>query len=232
MRISFASVLAFLTFSSCNVETDDLPTLPAQTRTLAEGADNPANPFDYVGSCSYRLTEHYLVHHTATPTATMLGQWQAMCLLDTEFASLAPTPFLLPTAAHLDSLVAAPLDRFRDALQASSLGAGARDSLTGFLTDYMERVADDADFGEVYDFVVAYEGEVMKSRPHGGERRILLAVSSVARHSYHLRKKKPRPRDRDWDILWTNFTGVLEGIEESDAHAIAVGSVAAIALNE
>lgn len=93
--------------------------------------------------------------------------------------------------------------------------------------------ANDVDFTDAYNSISAYEATVVVGAFSNKEKEIMLTNSSIARYSLWLSatRKKRKPRDRDWDTLFTALTASIEGAATCTANAIMLSVATAAAGN-
>lgn len=238
MKFVLLGVIAITTLPGCSQhDSQNLPLTEVSTayRTEADDPANPANPYDHVGRLHNELSEAYMeMHPSGASTTFLIGNWNTFASVHPEFSRLRPA-YVLPGAARVDYFRDNPMSSLTAAIAGSPLSAASKASFTTFLLHYFYLVGEDVPYATLHDFVVAYERDVSDDPAvTAPERHLIWSVTSIVRHTYHMRKKKlrTRPRDRDWDISWGNIAAPIQEMENGEASAIAMASLTGLAANE
>jgi hypothetical protein len=106
-----------------------------------------------------------------------------------------------------------------DVIVASALSSTAKASLSDFADTFLQLCQTQDDYGVVYDYIVDYEGDVA-SLFTGSDKKQILTITSIVRHSQFKRKKPKNYRDLDWEHNVFHLVGAIEGSSNGTAEAI------------
>jgi hypothetical protein len=169
--------------------------------------DNSLNPYDYTGR----------IHNDILKTLDELdlnytSAEQISSIIDSVAAEHPEVP---SPAASLSGLateiswMAEDDGAFDDVLLDSSLGSTAKSSLSGFMDSLIAII--DGSYEEIYSMIVLYEDLVLANTGFTvTEKRIILTTTSVARFSFHRKKRK----DKDWETSVGSYAGTVYGAQE------------------
>ncbi len=234
-NLSLWSVLLIITlfFSSCN-EDSLIAEADKQDNThlLMRGTelpDNINNTFDIAGQLHIELTEGYLLTHPkAIPIENTITIVELIANLNPSFLSLRPYGYVLPTANRVEHII----NNENEVINNLSISSSAKLALSHFIENLMLYQKNNTEFSVVYSYIVDYETDVMLNNSYNEmDKRTLLTTSSIARHAMHFKRKRKKPRDRDWDISWGSIIAGSSGSEESLSQAVFMSTVAGINLN-
>lgn len=226
--LSLSPLFTFLAFllQSCEVDSNipdgQLPVTEAHREVSAE---NSANDYDATGKLMYDICHDYLDQNlNLSVTDSIVDVVESLADLNPVFLTLRPSHYISPSSSRIDFIVgtSTPLG----IITGSGLSLNAKQSLTDFLTDLMDLRDLDADYDEVYDFIVDYESTIMSNTAFSTQdRKIMLVGTSISRYGFYFAKKHRRkPRDRDWDISWGHIVAGIDGSEDNLAKAIIMAS--------
>ena len=204
--LSFLSLLTFFPFllQSCgvdgNIPDEQLPEMEAQREVSAE---NSANEYDATGKLMYDICHDYLSQNlNLSVTDSIVDVLESLANSKPVFLTLRPSGYVSPSSSRISFILATstPLG----IITGSSLSLSAKQSLAEFLTDLMALRDLDADYDDVYNFIVDYESSVISDTAFSTQdRKIMLVGTSISRYGFYFAKKHRRkPRDRDWEISW------------------------------
>ena len=235
MRRLLSAILLIFALASCSAP--DLPTAvnieaPSLSR-LPAGPDYANNPFDLAGKLHYDILEIYIPLEDEFATMqSIISLTDSIALSDSRFSSLAAGLYTIPTTNTIASLLSTP-----DSIYTASTPLMSLTALTtskSFCNDVVAFYDTNADYDDAYTFITSYEDTILSSSFTSSEKEIMLTTSSVARYSLWLsaKRKKRKPRDRDWDTLFTALTASIEGGNTSMANAIMLSVATAAVGNQ
>lgn len=196
---------------------------------------NLSNPYDVVGQAYYSLYDtYYSAKHDLSTVEAVVDTLTVMAVQDSVFVSLAPASYQF--TAQTDVVAILSCDTIcQDALLTTCfVSASTRNGFKAFLEDYVLLCEGSSDYSSIHNYVVAYEnsilGDTLLSLP---EKRLLMIATSIARHTAHAKKKKPKKNtDPEWTLLVTNLYGALDGGMRSDADAVIEALAVGILINK
>lgn len=235
MRNLLYTLLCLSAFTFCSDPDHDVHT-PVVESALFRGIvapDNPNNPYDIAGQLHADILESYIPIETefASPSST-IAVIDSIATADSRFSALAFTAYTIPTATQVMAIIS-DTDAVYSAL-ASYMSPTAISTLKSFCQEVVLMYANDVDFTDAYNSITAYEATIVAGTFSYKEKEVMLTNSSIARYSLWLSatRKKRKPRDRDWDTLFTALTASIEGAETSTANAIMLSVATAAVGNQ
>lgn len=232
--------ISFL-FQSCSNEIpsyeslNDVETLSSlQARTPVDLPNNPANSFDYVGQLhNILLYSYYEQPPLIQNFSSVMKRLDSIALNSVEFNQFSSGAHILPDSMKVNSILTQKIVSATAIISRSGLSVPAKSSLSTFISSVLDFSLHEEDYEVVYSFIVDYELDVMHDSVFNTkDKEILLSISSIARHSSYVKKKRPKKNmDPDWDVLVSNIIGSVEGASENQATAIMYGLVSGILEN-
>lgn len=247
MKINFLSHLlcrslftaASLVSVSCSPESENGSMQDPQSqnnhqhRAGSAAPYNDRNDFDLAGQIHNELLSIYY-EHLPLPgtTAAIAERVEGIAGHNSAFMSLKPVTYSPVTGPGLDAMLD-PSYGVSQAIGASRLTPVAKESLLGFVSTLIGYVAQDERFEVIYEFAISYEASVsVNPLLNEHDKEVILTTASIARHSAHFRKKRPKKNtDPDWDWLTANIIGGTEGANYGTAEAITYALAGGIAEN-
>lgn len=195
----------------------------SQLSKLYTSSVNLSNPYDVVGQVYYSLYDtYYSSKHDPSTVEAVVDTLTVMAVQDSVFVSLAPVSYQF--TAQTDVVAILSCDTIcQDALLTTCfVSASTRNGFKAFLEDYVLLCEGSSDYSSIHNYVVAYENSILTDTLLSlQEKRLLLIATSIARHTAHAKKKKPKKNtDPEWTLLVTNLYGALDGGMRSDADAV------------
>lgn len=207
-------------------KTDDL--LPSDIQPA-----NPANDFDLAGIIHNELLSNYHKQEVLpSSTPDIATAVEITGAGNPNFALLKHPRYVPITGTKIDALLESS-SSIPDAIAKSGLSADGKLQLANFIATITAFVEVKANFNEVYAYAVAFEASVsLNPKLDAHDKEVLLTTASIARHSLHLHKKKPKKNtDPDWDWLTVNLIGGAQGASLGTAEAISYALAGGIAEN-
>jgi len=203
-------------------------------RTVADPAENSANPFDLAGKVHDELFQLYFAQPVAPFSITsMASQIETLASLNKNFQRLNGANVPRTTATKTQAYSGHEACGVADAITTSSLGVAAKASLTAFTSTILLMNSGTSDYDAFYTYIETYESGVLaNSQFTAGEKERLLTVSSICRYSAYRGRKKPKKNDDpDWDYLVLSLAGSIDGAEQNTAESVVTSLTAGIFQN-
>lgn len=233
-------VLFYLPLASCEPAGSDGP-LPAhgpgETYNLKSRPGLPGNPdnaFDYAGLVHNEVLYAYYADTILPATADgVIGRVDSIAGLHPYFRGLPAAAYhLVPRGGieHLSSNGAAGLAAV---LEGSPLSPQARNGFRILAGEVLSKVDRGEDYAAIHGLITAYESQTLASPDHtASEKELLLAATSIMRHSAHAKGRRPKKNtDPDWDWLTANIAGAVLGAQYGKEHAVLAALKAGIMEN-
>jgi len=204
-----------------------------QHRAGSAAPFNDRNHFDLAGQIHNELLSIYYEQSPLPGTTEAIAERvEAVAGHNNAFILLKPFAYSPVTGSGLDAMLD-PSYGVSQAIGASRLTPVAKESLLGFVSTLLEYVEKNERFEVIYEFAVNYEASVsVNPLLNEHDKEVILTTASIARHSAHFRKKKPKKNtDPDWDWLTANIIGGTEGANYGTAEAITYALAGGIAEN-
>ena len=239
-RSSLFSIPVFLLLLSCSSnESETIDSHSGGSTVLAQRHKdtmpfNTANAYDSAGQLHNELLSSYYENSSLPSSISgIIALTESTGSNNSSFNALKTSSYDAADANRISYLLGHPATNIQNVLQASELGATAKSSLNGFITTVLDYVADEERPEVLYDFIIDYEDSVLDHpQMSAKEKEIILITTSIARHSAHFRKKRPKKNtDPDWDWLTLNIIGAVEGAGEGKAQAISTALACGIVEN-
>jgi len=237
-NLQLCYALLFLFFTSCTIEERiQNPDPVSETLVFNKGVgDYPANilnPYDIAGRMHNEIIQGYINEDVEiTSLENTIEQVELLTSHYPEFTAIKTAFYEKPSVERMEYLTNSMPGRISEIITLSSLTMKGKISLANYITNLQWHVVNEKDYDTLYKFTIEYEVSVLKDTDFtANDRTILLTTAAVARYGYHLRKKKVKRRDRDWDISVGNFLTATDGVANSVAEAITMSVVAGIMAN-
>ena len=91
-------------------------------------------------------------------------------------------------------------------LDNSLLSPQAKQEVYSFINDIIDKK--ERRFEKNYDWIISFENTILQGNYSSYEKEILLSLTSIARYSLFLKKRRD---DKDWDLSVGNLTGGVAG---------------------
>jgi len=235
----FFPLLALVVFVSCN---DDLQTESQgdpspigyhKNDVSSINASNPANPYDSAGQIHNEISDSYFDGSALPTTITgVLARVDDIAQSNSHFVGLKDPTYELPTAQHLSEMLNNPASGAAQAYNASNISPSAKTSLEGFTRSLLGITQGGTDYKLIFNYISDYESLVISHSAFSAhDKKVLLTVTSIARHAA-ARKKRPKPNtDTDWEINIFHIVGGIDGIPHGTASSITSAVCLGIAGN-
>ena len=229
MKNYFIYYVLFFAFISCD-SAESLTERSVSTTTSVDlqhrGAAlpfNPQNPYDSIGVFHNDLVDSYYAQEVLpTDLDGIIALVGANALNHPFFLRLAPSGGTFVSSTEVPRILTDPEGILSTYVGASVLGSAAQDSLYQFVDSVRLFAITDANYSAFYDYVVTFEARVSSHFLFSlKEKRILLQITSIARHNAYKKRKKPKKNtDLDWDWLTTCVVGSTAGTSGDEAKGV------------
>lgn len=187
---------------------------------------NPANSSDHAGVVYGELLDAYYLQPTAEHSLQQtIEQGEALAFNNPGFLLLSGhVPYIPLEAQDVEPYLLADPESLED-----FLSAAYSDNAIAYLSDIainLQNLKDsNAPYQDVYSFLVATESAISSDHQlTGQERDALLTTASIIRTALHYDTKRKR-RDRDWEMMTSNFTATANAAMDSQQQAIIMSFV-------
>ncbi|WP_409415798.1 hypothetical protein [Flavobacterium sp. PS2] len=196
-----------------------------EPKMILLGPENNTNPYDNMGKLHNEILEIYLAANSgSTVIEDIMAQVQSIGLSNT--INIVQDCSAPATINIINTILINPQNSGTTIIENSVLTAHAKTKITAFL-DSLATIKTNP-YKDIYDFVTAYESEVLSNDLLNNEdRRVILTTTSIARYSIYYEKKK----DRDWDSSYGNHIGGLVGALDTSLSPVIIALVAGLAEN-
>ena len=235
MRNLIYAMICIFTIASCSEPDTDVEIGISDTTSSRAplGPHNDSNPYDLAGKLHYDILELYIPLESDFATMqSIISLTDSLATNDGRFTSLATGTYSIPISTRINAILSDP-EGVYTALSAS-ISPLAITTVKNFCTDVVALYTTNADYDDAYLYITSYEDAIILSGFTSKEKEVMLTTASIARYSLWLssRQKKRKPRDRDWDTLFTALTAGVEGATSSTANAIMMSVATAAAGNQ
>lgn len=235
MRNLIYAIICIFTVGSCSapdIEVDSTTSdVPSSRAPL--GPENGNNPYDMAGKLHYDILELYIpLEKDFATVQSIISVTDSIAGTDGRFSTLATGTYSVPIPTTINAILFDPESVYTSL--AATISPLAITAVKNFCTDVVALYTTNANYDDAYIYITSYEDAIILSGFTSQEKEIMLTTSSIARYSLYLssRRKKRKPRDRDWDTLFTALTAGVEGATSSTANAIMMSVATAAAGNQ
>lgn len=231
--------LMLLILFSCSNETVlPLSEVPAQTHSMKETdtsfPSNTQNPYDSAGRVYTELFDAYFESpYVSDSLPEIISAVELLASQNPNFNRLISTNYTRISSSDVPFLMVPKNTTVYSVLSTSSLSENAKISLADFITSLVSLYEKEASSEALYEFVVAYELDLVQSKFFTSDDKTkMLVTTSIARHAAVRPKKKPKKNtDPDWDLMVGNLVAGSAGSDAGVAEAITWSLITGIAQN-
>ena len=226
---------------SCSNESNDserkTKTFKTSTQRIGDSLvfpNNYENPYNFAGEIYVSLFDAYFdSSSSATSITSIIAKVEDLSTHDVRFNSFKSPSYLPISEVQIGALLDDETIYSNAVISSSSLSSSSKISLTSFVTSLVLLYKQGATEFVLYDFVVAYELEILAdTQLVESDKKTLLIITSIARQAAVRPKKKPKKNtDPDWDLMIGNIMAGVEGSSSGVAEAISWSLVAGICQN-
>ena len=241
MKKFILAILAFALLNSCSGdhEFSEIDTngtdLIRQERLGDILPQNSDNDFDVAGILHNEIAIQYYDRKTfPTTSAGIAALVDSIANSNNGFLSIKGSNYGGVPVQRVDFLLQPRDSCVSRVIKTSGLSSRAKLQLRGFVNDLEDLIENEDSYPVIYSFITSFESAVMgDSLLSANDKEVVLTTTSIARHSAHMKKKKPkRPRDPDWDWLTANIMSGTDGAVDGTADAVTRAVVTGIADND
>lgn len=232
----FISIYAFIVIA-CDSSESEVETLENSFLRLearSEPPFNASNLFDIAGAVHNELLYDY---HDSIFLPYSLDSIANRVNVKAKnhpfFENLETQDFSMVPNSRIEELVFQGRSIFPSLINELSLSIPVKAEFEWFITSILNKIDADAGYTDIYTTVVAYETSLENNTLYTVEERAyILTVTTIIRHSVHVKEKRPKKNtDPDWDWLTANVFGAVEGARYGMPSAITTALKAGIKEN-
>lgn len=176
---------------------------------------NDQNPYDFVGIMYGRAWEIYAADKTMFLTEQDIRS---------RIGLLIPSDSIDFSPQHIRQIVSAPDSALTDVMQHAGLSVQAKSTIL-YLINSVNNLQDES-WEKMYNEIIKLESGILENRKWDEEeRRIILTVTAIARHSAYYKKGRD---DEDWDVSVGNLVGAVEGAMINTEQALVLSLIVSI----
>ena len=185
-------------------------------------ASNPLNPYDSAGEIHDEILAAYMSVPVLPSTLQgILASVDSIAQLNTRFVGVKSTGFAALTTQQA-SAVLNDSDAVATAIANAGISSTARTRLGDFADGYFLYCATSDDYGGLYDYIVDFEDSILSSNVLStADKRSVLTVTSIVRHSQFRRRRPKKNRDLDWEVNMFHLAGAISGSPTCSATAVS-----------
>jgi hypothetical protein len=236
MKSFFIISLIATFFTACSPELEKAPistTHAVNSKIPGAYPANPDNPYDMAGEIYYDVSESYIAgNYYDEDVDSIIISVQGLLDANPDFVGLKTPGYVPPSDTVVEAFLTADSWMLSDAIATSGLQQTSQQKLSAFFNQLSEFESGQKPFDVIYPYIMTFEKEVITSNMVPDDREAILTISSIMRYSFFFaRKRKQKPRDRNWDVTTTCMIIAVEGTKDGTAKAIALSIVGGIAVN-
>lgn len=181
---------------------------------------NSLNPYDSVGILHNDILDIYLsANHTHTSVEDIDDEIQSLILASTVVPD--SSSLILPGTAVIADILNSPDTSLTNIIDSSAMTSYSKIQFEDFIDSLM--MMNEEEFEDIYDFITLYESSVLINISlNSNDKRIILTVASLARHSFYYSKKR---KDKDWETSVGNIAAGTGGALEDSVAALRMALV-------
>ena len=185
-------------------------------------ASNPLNPYDSAGEIHDEILAAYMSAPVLPSTLQgILASVDSIAQLNSRFIGAKSTGFSALTTQQASGILN-DSDAVATAIANAGISSTARARLEDFADGYFLYCATSDDFGGLYDYIVDFEDTILASSALSTtDKRSVLTVTSIVRHSQFRRRRPKKNRDLDWEVNMFHLAGAIEGSPTCSASAVS-----------
>lgn len=212
-------------------ETHQLKNLSAKPGE--ELPDNLANPYDAAGKIHGEILDSYFEAVTLPETMeAIIARVDYVSHLNVGFLKLDDGFYQKFDPLRGAYILSQPQGAVSEIFQNAPLGVAARSSLEAFSGSFLDLCSAEQDYNVIYKHVAQYESLVLEDTTIvAADKRLLLTITSIARHSASKKRRPKKNDDTDWESNIFHIAGGIEGYPSGTASAICTSLALGIAGN-
>lgn len=181
---------------------------------------NSSNPYDSVGVLHNDILDIYLSgNHTHTSVEDIDNEVQSLIMASTIVSD--SSALILPGIDVIADILNSPDTSLTNIIDSSDFTGYAKIQFADFVDSLMMMSNDEYEY--IYDFIILYESSVLTDTSLiSNDKRIILTVTSLARHSFYYSKKR---KDKDWETSVGNIAAGTGGALEDPVAALRMALV-------
>lgn len=181
---------------------------------------NSLNPYDSVGILHNDILDIYLsANHTHTSVEDIDDEIQSLILASTVVPD--SSSLILPGTEVIADILNSPDTSLTNIIDSSAMTSYSKIQFEDFIDSLM--MMNEEEFEDIYDFITLYESSVLINISlNSNDKRIILTVASLARHSFYYSKKR---KDKDWETSVGNIAAGTGGALEDSVAALRMALV-------
>ncbi len=195
--------------------------------------ENSANEFDIAGVLYCEVTQAFIELDTLPGDVSgTIPDVEQLAQKNLKFFAILPLDYCSPFEHQISFAVGNQQNTMVDIIEKINISRKAKTSLQDFIETVMLFREDEVEYEVMYDYIIDFETDVVQDLDYSFvDRKVILTTTSIARHGLHFRKKKKKPRDRDWEISWGSIAAGSQGSAESTSKAVIMSVVTGVHLN-
>lgn len=184
---------------------------------------NILNPYDSFGSLHNEILDIYLSgNHNHTSIEDINSEIQSLILAST--VVLDSSSLILPGTEVIADILNSPDTSLTNIIDSSAMTSYSKIQFEDFIDSLM--MMNEEEFEDIYDFITLYESSVLIDISlNSNDKRIILTVASLARHSFYYSKKR---KDKDWETSVGNIAAGTGGALEDSVAALRMALVTGV----
>jgi hypothetical protein len=223
MKAITSSIILLFLLAGCSPE-DTLSEIQtneqaAYLKKAAASPENPANPYDHMGSIYSNLVDsYYSIPEQNLTLEQVISQGQTLVMQDKAFLTLLQNEPYVPITAEeiypyldVEGDIAVLLDQ-----RYGPKAVEIYQSVTNTLGPLLHA---DAPYGEIHAALIPIEDAINAEELPEAERAAILTTTSILRNALS-KGGKPRRRDRDWEWMIGNIAATANAALDSRPQAI------------
>ncbi|RZJ36593.1 MAG: hypothetical protein EOO51_00295 [Flavobacterium sp.] len=226
MKNSYLFLVAALVAASCTGPDESVSHSysPGQYSRLSDTTSvNANNPYDSFGELHDQVLDDFMAALVKpTDTAGILAGVESAANANSLFLAVKDSTYQALTESQAKAILDNAAQSLADVIANASVGAKAKEALQTFSAGFLGLTSTPEDYGDVYDYIVAFEADVNHdSALSANDKRVILTTTAIVRHSQFKRKRPKKNTDLDWEHNVFHLIGSIGGSSSSGASAVS-----------
>jgi len=194
---------------------------------------NISNVYDDAGILHNQLIDEYgLTGILPSSVDSIIGRVEALALNNSQITLKKTSAYAPLTVSRANYLLTSGTGCLDEVMANTGLSPAVKGNFSDFITSLITVCGTEPSYTTVLNFITAYEAIVMTNlliTPQ--EKKLILTITSIVRHSAFYRRKPKRNTDIDWEFMITHIVATVEGASAGTAEAITTSVAISIAEN-
>lgn len=237
MKNYFLIFSCTLLFISCDSSESEVKTTNGNylsRETISNYPFNKSNSYDLAGEVHNELLHAYHIDSFLPYTLdSICNRVDLKAKNHLFFDNLTIQEFAIVPTSRIEEIVLNGRNAFPSIISQLALSNQVKTEFEMFITMILNNIDANTSYSDIYNTIVNYESSLQDNPLYTiEEKEYILTVTSIIRHSVHVKEKRPKKNtDPDWDWLTANVFGAVEGARYGMPSAIITALKAGIKEN-